>query len=315
MPLFLVTTFILCFVSAGHAPSPYHLPIVISGSERITSQLSDKLVAATDKDALSITTTTSAAEAKDAVATREAAGAVVISSTGVTTYYATGAGAFQASIIKSVGAQIAGELNLPSTLTDLAPTPKEDPAGTSLFFFMVICTLGSFLSIVVMTMTNPKEGVVGQIAAVVGASLLGPIIGFSIISSFTGGFDMPFRTISAVMGVGMLYSVVIGLLTVVLARLAGLGGILVGMITLIVMNFPSSGGTTAEGILPPFWQVIHNSWMGSAMIEWIRGITYFDGAQIGRWSAQLLIWGAAAVIVLVIVVVLQSRRRALRIPA
>jgi hypothetical protein len=166
-----------------------------------------------------------------------------------------------------------------------------------------------------MTMTNPKEGVVGQIAAVVGASLLGPIIGFSIISSFTGGFDMPFRTISAVMGVGMLYSVVIGLLTVVLARLAGLGGILVGMITLIVMNFPSSGGTTAEGILPPFWQVIHNSWMGSAMIEWIRGITYFDGAQIGRWSAQLLIWGAAVVIVLVIVVVLQSRRRTLRIPA
>lgn len=305
MPLFLMTVFILCFVSASHAPAPYHLPIVVSGSPQATSQISDELIDATDENALIITTTTSASDAEAAVRDRTAAGAVIIDGSTVKTFYASGAGSFQASIIKSIGNEVASGLGTTSTATDVAPTRPDDPAGSSLFFFMAVCTLGAFLSIVVLTMTTPRASVGAQIATVVGSSALAPVIGFSVISAFTGGFSQPFATIAAVLGVGMLYSLVIGLLTTVLTRIAGLGGILIAMILLIAMNFPSSGGSSAAGTLPPFWQLVHNAWMGSAMTEWVRGITYFDGEGIGRWVSQLIIWLIAAAVALLAVVCVQ----------
>ncbi|WP_167133183.1 ABC transporter permease [Paramicrobacterium chengjingii] len=298
MPLFLIATFIFSFVGAGANPTPYEMPVTLAGPGEQTEQLADQIADETDEDAFSFTFTTKADAAKEDVESRESVGAIVIGEQDVTVYTASAAGAGQAALVKQVGAEVAQQLEMPMTSTDVAAPVEHDAGGMSVFFFLIVCTLATFLTVVILALMLPTARLGAQLGATAVASILGPIIGFFIISTFVGDFGVTFGSITAVLGVGMLYAFTVGVLTLTFARLAGLGGVLIGMILLIAASFPSSGGATSAALLPPFWQGVHDVWIGSAALEWTRGIVYFDGAQVEAWAGQLLTWTAVGIILL-----------------
>jgi len=308
MPFFFILAFTLCYVSATHAPVPHDMALTIAAPTAIGEQLADAINDEAE-GAFTITLTESASSARAAVEDREAVGAILVEGDAVTSVIASGGGRLATSVVENVGAQVAGQLGGSSTVEDVAPLPGDDPGGSVLFFFLVICTVGAFLSITVVSQAIAQVRLRQMLATAAGAALVVPVLGFAMISVYVD-FEVPFGTVAAVIGIGMVYSFTIGLLATFFTLLLGQGAVFAEILFLVALNFPSSGGSAPESMLPPFWQVVHNGWVGSGGFEAMRSVLFFDGAQADRWLSQLFIWTASALVAIVLVAVLQRRRSA-----
>jgi len=308
MPLFFLLAFTISYVSATHAPLPHDMALTISGPAAVTEQLADSI----DEKAtggFDITLSTDAADARESVAQRDAVGAIIVDGEDVTTVIASGGGRLAVATIQNVGQQVAASLGGTSTVEDVAPLPSDDPGGSILFFLLVICTVGAFLSVTAITQAFRGASVRSMIATSVGAALVVPVIGFAMISVYVD-FEVTFGTVAAVIGIGMVYTLAVGLLATLLTEVVGQASIFAVILVLIALNFPSSGGSVPESMLPPFWQVVHNAWIGPGAFEAMRSVLFFDGNQVGRWMIQLLIWLAVTVVLLVVVTASKKRRAA-----
>ncbi|NQX28102.1 hypothetical protein HQQ81_12190 [Microbacteriaceae bacterium VKM Ac-2854] len=299
MPLFFLITFTLCFVSATHAPTPHDLALTVAGPSAVTEQLAAAIEDQAE-GAFDITQTTDATAAHDAVATRDAVGAIIVDGTNVTTIVASGGGRLAASTVQTVGDRIAAQLGGTNTITDVAPLPADDPTGTVLFFLLVICTVGAFLSITVISQIIPGAGARELTVTAIGAAILVPIIGFTVISFFVD-YGATFGTIAALLGVGMIYAFTVGMIATLFTLLLGQAAVFAEILILVAFSFTSAGNSAPESMLPPFWQGIHNGWLGSGAFESMRSILFFGGNGLGRWLLLLLIWTAAAVLLTAIV--------------
>lgn len=297
MPLMFLIVFTLCYTSALHSPKPHDLALTVAGPAATTQQL-ESAIDDRAEGAFDITRTTSAATAKERVENRSAVGAVVVDGKKVTTIIATGGGAIAVQAVETVGSQVAEQLGTTATIVDVAPMSKDDPSGTSLFFLIVICTVGGYLSMTVLSQVLPAARTRTMVATAAGAALLTPVIGFGMISIFVGDYGATFGELAAVLGVGMLYTFTVGLLAASFTKLLGPASILLVLIFLMGLNFPSAGGAAPESMLPGFWQVVHNGWLGSGAMETFRSIISFDGHQVGRWLGQLAIWTGGSIVLL-----------------
>ena len=306
LPLFFLVAFTLAYVSATYEPVPHDMALTIAGPSSITGPVA-RTVTDRAPHAFDITRTTSAAGARDAVRNRSAVGAVIIDGSRVTTVIASGGNRLATATIQKVGQQVAAGVGGTATVQDVAPLPSGDPGGTVLFYFLIICTVGGFLSITAIAQAFPKPSTRALVLTAVGAAIAVPIFGFGMISLFVD-FEVPFGTVAAVMGIGMIYAFTVAMLSVFFTKLLGNAAIFLQVLILIALNFPSSGASVPESMLPPFWQGVHNGWLGSAGFESMRTIMYFDGLSAGRWIAQLGIWAATAVVLVVLVAILQRGR-------
>lgn len=307
MPVFFLLAFTICYVSAAHAPLPHDMALTIAGPASVTEQLADAI---NDKatGGFDITQTTDAADARDAVADREAVGAIIVDGEDVTTVVASGGGRLAVATVTSVGQQVADSLGGTATVDDVAPLPSDDPGGSILFFLLVICTVGAFLSVTGITQAFRGASVKAMVATAFGAAVIVPVVGFAMISVYVD-FEVTFGTVAALLGIGMIYTLAVGLLSTLLNEVVGQASIFAVILFLIALNFPSSGGSVPESMLPPFWQVVHNGWIGSGAFEAMRSVVFFDGAGGGRWLIQLFIW-LVAVTVLLVVVTRSKKRKA-----
>jgi len=308
MPLFFLLAFTICYVSATHAPLPHDMALTIAGPASVTEQLADSI----DEKAtggFDITQTADADEARDAVSQRDAVGALIVDGDDVTTIVASGGGRIATATVQNVGQQVAASLGGTSTVEDVSPLPSDDPGGSILFFLLVICTVGGFLTVTGVTQAFRNPSVRSMVATAVGAALVVPVVGFAMISVYVD-FEVTFGMVAAVLGIGMLYTLAVGLLATLLNVVVGQASIFAVILFLIALNFPSSGGSIPESMLPPFWQVVHNGWIGSGAFEAMRSVLYFDGAQAGRWLVQLLIWLVVAAVLLGVVSASKKRRAA-----
>lgn len=306
MPLFFLVAFTLSYVSATHAPVPHDLAVTIAGPASTTDRIAD-LIDDEAENAFDVTETTDDDVARDAVTDREAVGALIIEGSDVTVLIASAEGRVATPVLQTLGDRVAEELGGTATVEDLAPLPSDDQGGTVMFFFLVICTVGAFLSITVISQSLPRSGWRPLLATSAGAALIAPVLGFSMISVYVD-FEVTFGTIAGVIGVGMIYAFTVGLIASLVNRLLGQGGVLAVILLLVALNFPSAGGSVPASMLPPFWQGVHDLWIGGGAFEAMRSIMYFDGAQVGRWLMQLFIWTAAALVLIVVVAALEKRR-------
>jgi len=308
MPVFFLLAFTICYVSATHAPLPHDMALTVAGPAAVTEQLADSI----DEQAtgaFDITQTTDAADARTAVEQREAVGAVIVDGDNVTTVVASGGGRLAVATITNVGQQVADSLGGTSTLEEVAPLPSDDPGGSILFFLLVICTVGAFLSITAISQAFRGASVKAMVATSVGAALVVPVLGFAMISVYVD-FEVTFGTVAALLGIGAIYTLAVGLLATLLTEVVGQASIFAVILLLIALNFPSSGGSVPESMLPPFWQVVHNGWIGSGAFEAMRSVMFFDGAGGGRWLIQLFIWLAVVAVLLVVTTGSKKRRAA-----
>jgi hypothetical protein len=308
LPLFFMLCFTLAYTSALHTPKPHDFPLTIAGTLSTTREIS-KAIDKRAPGAFDITHTTSLSEARKRVEDRTADGAVLVNGRTVTTVIASGGGLLSAQVVEEVGRQVASSLGTTTKVVDIAKLTSGDTTGSSLFFFIIVCTIGGYLSITVLSQVLPKAQARTQLLTSAGAGIVVPILGFAAISLFAGDYNSTFGTIAAVLGVGMIYTFMVGVLASFFTRLLNQGAIFGVVLFILALNFPSTGGGNPEGLLPPFWQVVHNGWFGSAAMEAVRSIVYFHGEQVGHWLLLLGIWTVAVLVITMLFSNLQSRRK------
>jgi hypothetical protein len=310
MPLFFLLAFTLCYVSASHAPVPHDMPVTLVATASTTEGLSTSIEEEAP-GAFDISRSPSAVDATDAVEQRDAVGAIIIDGTDVTTVIASGGGRLAASAVTNLGDRIAAEIgsSSPPTIEEVAALPSDDPGGSTLFFLLVICTVGAFLSVSGVAQAFPAARLRTMIATAAGAALLVPVLGFSMISVYVD-YEAPFGTVAAVIGIGMIYSFTVGLIASFLTATLGSASIFAVILVLIAFNFPSAGSSAPASMLPAFWQLVHGGWIGAGAFEAMRSVLFFEGHQSGRWLIQLSLWLVGAVLLLVAVTVTRRRRSA-----
>ena len=307
LPIFFVLMFSLSYVSAFHSPTPDHAPLIIVGASQEATGIAGGIETKAP-GAFDLTTTTHTATAIHKIKNRDAIGAIVLGQKSITTYVASGGSPSQASVVKSVAAAIGAELKVPVVVKDLLPVNTNDSAGTGLLYFIIICTIGGYLTITVLSQAAAALKLSRRYLILGVMSVLVPVIEFAIASLFVGNFGADTPAILAMLAVGAVYTFTVGTITILVNQVLGQAAIF-GVLTLVVfLNLPSAGGAIPASLLPPFWQGLHAVWFGSAALEPIRSIIYFNGVGVWPWLIQLGVWLVATMAISLLVHAVKSRR-------
>ncbi|HEY7046495.1 MAG TPA: hypothetical protein VH373_04695 [Jatrophihabitantaceae bacterium] len=103
----------------------------------------------------------------------------------------------------------------------------------------------------------------------------------------------------------MLLVFAVGAFTMAVQALTGIIGIGPAVLLFVVLGSPSAGGAYRTSLLPPFGRAIGPLRPPGAGTSGLRGIVYFDGAQV----LQPVLVALAYAVVGAVVLVVASRRR------
>ncbi|GAA0431147.1 hypothetical protein [Leifsonia naganoensis] len=308
LPLFFIVSFVFAYLTALHSPTPNNMSVVIAGPQTVTTQVVDGVEAKAD-GAFHLTTTTNASTVKSAVADRQVEGAIAVEGRDVTVYIANGGGRLAASTVQSLGSQVAESLGGTVTVVDVAPVSDEDPTGTGLFYLIIASTVGGYLAINALFQTFPRARLRYQLAIVGVSAVVIPSVVIGVQSLFVGVFGASAGQAWAMWGIDVLYVFTVAMLATLLTRALRTASTFGVTIFLLALNFPSAGGAVSAGLLPSFWQFIHSFWFGAAALEAMRGVLYFNGAQVGQHLLVLGIWAVASTAAVLLLRLLQLRKK------
>lgn len=315
LPIFFIAVFVMAYISAGHAPTPHQFPLTIAGPSVTTSDIVTQIEDRSE-DAFDLTRTTDVDRAIDTVEDRSAVGAILIETTSagttVTSVIGSGAGRLAASTVQDVAAQIADQLGATTETLDVAPVADTDQMGAGLFYLLVLCTMGAYLSVSGAFRGLPGLRQRSKLLIAVVASVLTPIVSFSALSFSLGGFGAGFGQLAALLGVAMIYTLVVSLLAVFFNELIGGAAVFAVVLFCLAGNLPGSGGSVPAAMLPPMWQWIHSLSFGGAAIEAFQAIVYFDGAGFEEAFARLMIWLVGTIVAVAVLFIVKARRAAKR---
>ncbi|WP_345188760.1 ABC transporter permease [Microbacterium panaciterrae] len=314
VPALFIVAFPLAFISAFHSPAPNEVTMTVVGPQAVATEVADSL----DKTKeFQVTHTDVVEEAESDVKDRRAVGSLLITMhedptqgpETITAYVGSGNGPSTVAVIRAAAEKVAGELDVPLTVKDIAPVATKDPMGSNLFYLLIYSTVGAFMLVIVLAETAPGTRARTMFAVVGVGSILIPPLVFGLSAFFVGDYGASFGAIASVLAVDALYVFTIGSIAILMHEFLG-GSLLLGVLLLaIFFNVPSSGGPVPFALLPDFWQSIHSFSFGAGAMEAFRGLVYFDGHGVSRWILQLAAWAVAVPGAVAIVALSKSNHR------
>ncbi|WP_072803272.1 ABC transporter permease [Rhodococcoides yunnanense] len=288
LPLFFVLMFSLCYVSAFHHPIPRDVGLVVVGPDAATSQIAAG-IEQSSPGSFEVTTSTDLAGALDQLASQKTAGVLELGQE-LTVHVASGSGSLVAQTVERVAQGIAASSGLPLAIDDLSPLSAGDSTGTALFYFLIIATIGGYLSITVLSQVAPRMAVGRQLKVLGVMGTLLTLVSFGISSIFVGLYNASLPAVLITIAVGIAYTIIVGMVSIFFNKLLGRAAIFVVMSFAIFVNFPSAGGAIPASFLPPFWEAVHSFWIGSGAMQSMRSVIYFDGHGLGNGLIILGAW-------------------------
>lgn len=292
-PIFFVTMFAACYLSAFANPTPHNVPLTIStptDASALQAQLQEKV-----GDKFDISTTNNTDEALQQLKERSTSGVLELGAT-PTLYVASGAGSSISSAVTTLAKSMTDAQGLKLEVKDVHPISTGDPTGTSVFYFIIITTIGGYLTATVLAQAGPfmekrrRFGALGIIA------VAAPAILFAIGQGALGLFNGLEAHLPALFLLGAANIFIVGTFAAFINRLFGAAGTLVVMTFVVFLNFPSAGGAIPAAMLPDFWQFLHTFWIGAAGVDAARAILYFDGVGLLKPVLVLLAWFLVSII-------------------
>lgn len=303
-PVFFVIMFALCYISAFHDPTPHNVRLALVGPEQQTSVIAGQ-IAQSSPGAFEITATADRAAALEDLGAQRVAGVIELGPT-VTAHIASGGGIMVAQTVEQVAQPLAEALGAPMTVEDVAPLGDGDSSGMGLFYFMIVCTIGGYLTVMVLSQVAVGMALRRQIG-ILGVMSVGlTLLAFAVSSIFVGAYGASAAGVAALLAIGMAYTFAIGLVSIGLNKLAGQSAIFLIMTFAIFLNFPSAGGAISASFLPGFWNGMHSFWIGSGAMQSMRSVIFFGGSGLG---AGLLILGGWIIAGALFLVALNQRDR------
>ncbi|GBF17659.1 hypothetical protein Br6_05066 [Rhodococcus sp. Br-6] len=183
-------------------------------------------------------------------------------------------------------------------VVDHAPLAADDPTGTGLFYLVMVCTIVGYLTITVLSQVAPRMRLRQQLGVLGVMSAIGTVLAYLISAIFVGFYGASFAANLAMLAVVIAYTVTVGLVSILVNRIFGQAAIMVVMVLMIFVNFPSAGGAFPADFLPGFWSALNNFWIGAGALDAVRSIIYFGSTGVGHGLFILAGWFVVTAILL-----------------
>ncbi|MGW1975198.1 DUF3533 domain-containing protein [Streptomyces sp. NPDC001889] len=300
--LALQIAFITSYIGAFHKPEPHRVPLAVTAP---TAQLAERAVerlGALPGDPLDPRAVRDEAGARAQIRNRDVDGALVITGGGTDRLLvASAAGASLAdALIETVGeAERAEGRSL--DVVDTVPDSPGDTRGLSSFYLVVGWCVGGYLCAAILAISagarpaNAHRAVIRLGALLlysIAAGLLGAVIAGPVLDALPG-------SVPALWGLGALLVFTVGAITLALQGLAGIVGIGLAILLVVVLGNPSAGGAYPYPLLPPFWRAIGPALPPGAGTFAARSIAYFRGHGAGGPMLILAAWAVAGSLITV----------------
>ncbi len=292
--LVLQLAFVTSYIGAFHLPKPHEIPIAVAAPAAPVAERSAQQLGALPGDPLDPHVVKDGAEARAQVENRDVDGALVIDPAGRTDLLlvASGAGASLSQALEEVVGRAEQAQGRTVRVTDVAPAAKGDSRGLSSFYLVIGWCVGGYLCAAILAISagarpaNPHRAVI-RLGALLGyalaAGLLGALIAGPVLDALPG-------SIWGLWGLGTLVVFAVGAITLAFQGLAGVIGIGLAILVIVVLGNPSAGGAYPYPLLPPFWSAIGPALPPGAGTYAARSITYFGGNGAGGPMLVLSAW-------------------------
>ncbi|MBC3993199.1 DUF3533 domain-containing protein [Streptomyces sp. AC563] len=307
--LLLQLAFILSYVGSFHRPKPDHVSIAVVAPKQASEQVVSKL-GRLPGDPLDPRAVSSEAEAVRKIKHRDVDAALIVDPRGSTDrlLVAGGAGSSLAQAVEQVVTQAEKADQRSVRTEDIVPAAADDSRGLSSFYLVIGWCVGGYLCAAVLAISAGARPANGSRAAIrlgalalysIAAGLGGTIIVGPALGALPG-------SVFGLWGLGALVVFAVGATTLACQGLAGIVGIGLAILIIVVLGNPSAGGAYPYPLLPDFWQAIGPALPPGAGTWTARSIAYFQGNAI---TGPLLVLAAWAVAGTVITLVLAMRRK------
>lgn len=338
-----VCLMLLAFLTPALNSGPEDLPLAVAGPAPAVEQITDALEERSP-GAFEITEYDDAEQAEQAVADREAIGAVTVGQQGVEILKASGAGTPYGTMMdgiatgleeqqKAQAQQAQGqEQQAPAqgdqtaaqggrtqgqqapaqevTVRDVAPLTDDDPNATAMSTLALPLAFGGMISAAAFTMLSGNRPAVRALG-IIGFSALAGVAMTWVLQSWLHAVDGDFWALAGVLALGIAS---ISLAVSGLQSVLGGAGLALGAVPMMFVANPLSGMATGWQWLPQPWGAIGQQLPIGAAGTALRSVAFFDGTGMTHALIVLVCWAAAGLL-LITLSALRKHRKNLTRPA
>ncbi|MGH4033124.1 DUF3533 domain-containing protein [Actinomycetota bacterium Odt1-20B] len=307
--------FITSYAGAFHHPKPKDIAFGVVAPEQVKAQLVGEL----DKlpgHPLDPRAVASPAEAEQQIKDRKIYGALLFDPRGTTDELrvASGGGAAVADALEEVVALVEKAQQPPRTVktVDVAPIGKGDSRGLSSFYLVVGWCVGGYLCAAILAISygarpaNVRRAAIRLLTLALFSAVLG-LLGAVVIGPILGALP---GSVCGLWGVGTLVVFAAGATTFAFQGMAGIVGIGLTVLVIVVAGNPSAGGAYPYPLLPPFWRAIGPALPPGAGTWAARSIAYFSGNAMTGPLLVLSAWALGGALLTFLFASLKKGREA-----
>ncbi|MEU3063648.1 DUF3533 domain-containing protein [Streptomyces subrutilus] len=292
--LALQLAFITSYIGAFHHPKPSEIPIAVAAPLPQVAQQTVKQLGSLPGNPLDPRVVADEAAATAGIMNRDIDAALVIDPAGRTDklLVATGSGASLATAVEEIVGLVEQSQGRTVRVVDVAPSAAGDGRGLSAFYLVVGWCVGGYLCAAILAISagarpaNSARAVIrlgALLVYAIVAGLLGAVIAGPVLGALPG-------SLMGLWGLGALVVFAVGAITLALQGLAGVVGIGLAILLVVVLGNPSAGGAYPYPLLPPFWKAIGPALPPGAGTYAARSIAYFRGNGAGGPMLVLAGW-------------------------
>lgn len=312
---------------------PEDLPLAVAGPapavEQITHALEER-----SPGAFEITEYDDAEQAEQAVADREAIGAVAVGQQGVEILKASGAGTPYGTMMDGIATGLQGQQKAPAqqaqgqeqqapaqgqqapsdqpqqapaqevTVRDIAPLTDDDPNATAMSTLALPLAFGGMISAAAFTVLSGNRPAVRALG-IIGFSALAGVAVTWVLQSWLQAVDGDFWALAGVLALGI---AAISLAVSGLQSVLGGAGLALGAVLMMFVANPLSGMATGWQWLPQPWGPIGQQLPIGAAGTALRSVAFFDGTGMTHALIVLVCWAAAGLLLIALSALRKHRK-------
>ncbi|WP_371651700.1 MULTISPECIES: DUF3533 domain-containing protein [unclassified Streptomyces] len=306
----LMVAFIASYAGAFHSPKPKDVPFGVVAPAQISAQAVQRLNAIPG-GALDARAVKDPAAATRQLRDRDIDGALIVDprSTTDTLLVAGGGGASLSQAVELVVTAIEKAEQRTVKVVDIAPAHRDDARGLSSFYLVVGWCVGGYLCAAILAIShgarpaNTQRAVI-RLAALAVYSIAAGLLGALIIGPVLGALPGSYLGLA---GLGALVVFAVGATTLAFQGLAGIVGIGLAILVVVVLGNPSAGGAYPYPLLPPFWKAIGPALPPGAGTWVARSIAYFRGNAVTGPLLVLSAWAVGGAVVTLVMAGLRKK--------
>jgi hypothetical protein len=279
----LIGLFVFFFITPAHNPKPNGLPVAVVGQPPSV----DELVLRLESEDFDVQRVATAEEAQQRIEDRDVYGAFVEQPGPPRLLVASGASVPASELLTGI-AEEAGIREV----VDVRPTDPDDPRGVTINLLVLALVITSILTALVAVQMVPGLRTLGpRVAAAAAVSVIGGLIAIGIVKA-EGALPGPLIAELAVVALAIF---AVALCSAGIIRLIGPAGAGAPFLLFLMLGNPASGQASAPELLPTPWYPLGLFMPPGALGDGLRGVAYFDGAQVLLPVLVLLVWAALGV--------------------